>query len=195
MDETSISLLQRIQQGADPDSWQRLANAYVPMLQAWLRRYDVQPSDADDLVQDVLAVLSQELSRFRHSGRQGAFRSWLRKILVNRLRDFWRKRQYRPTAAGGTDFLRSLEELADPRSGMARLWDREHDRHLLRELLLQVESRFSESTMAAFRRVVLDGADARAVARELGLTLNAVVVAKCRVLKELRREGRGILDD
>jgi RNA polymerase sigma-70 factor (ECF subfamily) len=41
---------------------------------------------------------------------------------------------------------------------------------------------------------VLDGAPAAAVAAELGLSVNAVLIAKSRVLHRLREEGRGLLE-
>ena len=71
-------------------------DVYTPLLKQWLSRYEVQDADADDLVQDVLMVVSRELPRFQHSHRRGTFRSWLRTILVHRLRRFWDKRQRRP---------------------------------------------------------------------------------------------------
>jgi hypothetical protein len=54
-----------------------------------------------------------------------------------------------------------------------------------------IESRFTESTQQVFRHLVLDGAEADSVARETGLSLNAVFTAKSRVLRELRRLGQG----
>lgn len=56
------------------------------MSRGWLRRYALQTADADDLVQDVCGVLVSELPAFEHNGRRGAFRCWLRGIMVNRLR-------------------------------------------------------------------------------------------------------------
>jgi hypothetical protein len=47
--------------------------------------------------------------------------------------------------------------------------------------------------MQAFRRTALDGLPPEQVAGELGLSPNAVVIAKCRVLKALRREASGLL--
>jgi DNA-directed RNA polymerase specialized sigma24 family protein len=47
--------------------------------------------------------------------------------------------------------------------------------------------------MQAFRRSVLDCLSTEQVANELGLSANAVVIAKCRVLKALRHEARGLL--
>jgi RNA polymerase sigma-70 factor (ECF subfamily) len=41
---------------------------------------------------------------------------------------------------------------------------------------------------------VIDGAAPAAVASELGLTLNAVLLARSRVLRRLREELRGLVD-
>jgi hypothetical protein len=41
---------------------------------------------------------------------------------------------------------------------------------------------------------VIDGQPASAVSEALGQTVNAVLIAKSRVLRRLRQEGRGLLD-
>jgi RNA polymerase sigma-70 factor (ECF subfamily) len=193
MDHTSLSLLDRVCTQKDDRAWHDLAALYMPLLHGWLRRYQVQASDADDLTQDVLLVVSRELPEFQHNGRPGAFRCWLRGILVNRLRHFWRSRQQRPQVGVDSDLEHALAQLEDPHSGLSHEWNRQHDRHLMHQLLARVEGRFNHSTMQAFRRSVLDGLPAEQAAAELGLSVNAVVIAKCRVLKALRREARGLL--
>jgi RNA polymerase sigma-70 factor (ECF subfamily) len=105
MNKTSLSLLARLRETSGSDSWNRFVELYAPLVRGWLRSYEVTGADADDLVQDVSAVVSQELSKFKHNEQAGAFRSWLRKILVNRLRNYWRARDHRPTAAGGSGML------------------------------------------------------------------------------------------
>jgi RNA polymerase sigma-70 factor (ECF subfamily) len=188
---TSLTLLDQLCRNPQEATWDRLVEIYAPLLRGWLRSYDVQDSDADDLVQDVLMVVLRELPRFQHNHRQGAFRAWLRGIVVNRLRNFWRARDKAKT---NQHLWQRLEQLEDQRSGLTRQWDAEHDRYLAHRLLEQIEPRFSPTTLAAFRRLALDGADADDVALELGLTLNAVFTAKSRVLRELRRVGRGLID-
>ena len=89
---------------------------------------------------------------------------------------------------------RQLAELEDPASAMSRMWDREHDRHVLRQLLVKVRPHFSPETWRAFQRVALEGAPADAVAKELGMSLNAVFIAKSRVLNRLRRESEGLVE-
>ncbi len=161
---------------------------YTPLIQGWLHRHGLGHADAADLTQEVLAVLVRELPHFQHDGRTGAFRAWLRLITVHRLRDFWRARQARPQAAGGSDFARLLDQMEDPASDLSRLWDREHDQHVARGLLAYLEAQFEPSTWTAFRRTVLDGARAAAVAAELGLSVNAVLIAKSRILRRMRQE-------
>ena len=125
-----MTLLNRLQQTDDPETWDRLVRLYGPLLTIWLRKYDVQSSDADDLVQDVLMAVSKDLKSFDHNGRTGAFRTWLRGILVNRLRNFWRARGRRPQVQDDSDIDRRLSQLEDPASEMSQLWNRQHDRHI-----------------------------------------------------------------
>jgi RNA polymerase sigma factor (sigma-70 family) len=191
MAETSVSLLDRLRDQPDDASWRRLVDLYEPLLRSWLGRQALQPADIDDLVQEVLAVVVQELPRFQHNRRTGAFRRWLRTILVNRLRPFWRTRRSRPEAG---DAERLLEELADPDSGLSRLWDEEHDRHVLGRLLELIRDEFTRPTWEAFLRVTLQGKDEEEVAADLGLSVHAVFIAKSRVLCRLRREAEGLLD-
>lgn len=194
MNETSLSLLDRARGNGNDEAWRHLVGTYSPLLRAWLLRFDVAPADADDLVQEVLVTVLRELAQFKHSGRAGAFRSWLRTILVYRLRDFWRSRNYRPAAAGGSTWLEQLQELEDESSDASREWNLEHDRHVMARLLESVRPRFEPKTWEAFRRQMFDGQRADTVAAELGMSLNSVYVARSRVLSTLRREAAGLID-
>jgi RNA polymerase sigma-70 factor (ECF subfamily) len=194
MTDTSLSLLDRACRPEEPDAWERLAAVYQPLLGAWLRRLGVQESDGDDLTQEVLLVVLRELPRFEHSRRPGAFRRWLRTILVHRVRDFWRRRDRRPTATGATSFALQLDELEDDASPASRLWDREHDEHVMSQLLETIRPRFATQTWQAFHLQVIEGRRADAVAVELGLSLSSVYVAKSRILAALRREAEGLIE-
>lgn len=194
MDLTRQSLLLRAQAG-DAASWERLVSIYEPLIRQWLHRQGVTPQDADDLVQDVLVVLTRQLPSFRHAGRPGSFRTWLRTIAVNRAREFWRAGKVRQQAGGGSTFLQVLEQLDDPESDLSREWDAQHDRHVCQRLLLIIAQDFEPNTLKAFSRLVFDGASGADVAEELGMTRAAVFMAQSRVLKRLREEAAGLLDD
>ena len=63
------------------------------------------------------------------------------------------------------------------------------------DLLDLVEGEFEPATWQAFRRLALDGRRAAEVAAELGTTVNAVFLAKSRVLKQLWAEVQELADD
>jgi RNA polymerase sigma-70 factor (ECF subfamily) len=193
MADTSLSLLERLRVQPDAPSWQRLVDLYTPLIHGWLRRQGVRPQDADDLVQEVLGVVVRELPRFQHDRRRSAFRCWLRTITLNRLRGFWRSQQTR-AAAGCAGVDDRLAQLEDPDGGLSQLWEQEHDRHVLRRLLELIEPEFAPTTWQAFWRVTLDGARPIEVAANLGLSVNAVLLAKSRVLRRLRQEAQGLVE-
>jgi RNA polymerase sigma-70 factor (ECF subfamily) len=194
MSETSASLLDRLRLDPDAASWQRLVDLYTPLIRGWLRRHALPHQDTDDVVQEVLTVVVRKLPQFERQPRTGAFRRWLRSITVNCLRDFWRTGRHRPRATGDSDFLQILDQLEDPNSALSHQWDVEHDRHIAHRLLEMIRPDFEAKTWQAFRRVALDGASPDQAAAELGLSVNAVFIAKSRVLGRLREEGKGLLD-
>jgi RNA polymerase sigma-70 factor (ECF subfamily) len=194
MHETSLSLLERLRQSPESEGWNRLTDLYTPLIRAWLRRYDVQDSDMNDLVQEVLLAVSTDLSKFEHAGQPGAFRGWLKAILINRLRKFWRSRDRRPQARDDSDIDARLAQLDDPAGEMSQIWNREHDQYVLRQLLALAEPHFEPNTWRAFSRVALDGAKPDIVAKEMGISLNAVCLSKSRVIRRLRQESTGLIE-
>ena len=151
MVDTPVSLLERLRQRPDPHSWRRLVELYTPLIRGWLRRNTLQASDADDLAQEVMTVVVREMPHFQHDQRPGAFRRWLRKVTVNRVRVFLRSRQGRPAAVGDNGFEAVLDQLEDPHSDLSKRWDEEHDRHIVRQVLEMVEAEFEATTARAFR--------------------------------------------
>jgi RNA polymerase sigma-70 factor (ECF subfamily) len=190
--DTSASLLERLRKGTDEAAWRRLHDLYQPLIHRWLLRDPSLGDEAEDIAQDVMAVLVRELPGF-HRQRIGSFRRWLRDITVHRLLAHQRARGNRPRALGSPDES-PLAQLADPNSELSRQWDVEHDRHVLRRLMELIEPLFEPNTLAAFRRVVFDEASPAGVAEELGMSVNAVLVAKSRVLSRLRQEAKGLID-
>jgi RNA polymerase sigma-70 factor (ECF subfamily) len=190
--ETPVSLLDRLVGAPTDDDWRRLLDLYQPLLRAWMARASVASSDIDDLSQEVLLVVFREVGAFKRRG-QGAFRAWLRIILAHRVRDYFRAKKHRPTVTGGSDFLRSLDELESPDSALSRQWDREHDEHVASSLLRRVKGDFAATSWQAFSSHVLKNEPAACVAQELGLSLNSVLLAKSCVLKRLRKELKGLV--
>jgi RNA polymerase sigma-70 factor (ECF subfamily) len=194
MSQTPLSLLERLRSQGEPKDWNWFVQLYSPLIRSWLHRHRMAQVDVDDLTQDVLVVVVQEVPHFQHDGRAGAFRSWLRQVTVNRLRTWWRSRHRHPQGTGDSDFLEMLDQLEDTNSALSRRWDQEHDHYVVCQLLQLVQGDFEPPTWRAFQRLALDEAPAAEVARELGMSVNAVLLAKSRVLRRLRQELDGLVD-
>lgn len=194
MDLTHQSLLLQAKSG-DESAWKNLCELYRPLIVGWLRRQSIPPGEVDDLVQEIFIAVVRSLPGFTHSGRQGAFRSWLRAIAFNHCCDYWKSRTQRSAFPGGESASEALRLLEDPDSPLGRYWDEEHDRYVLRCLLHMLELEFEPDTVKAFRRVALDGASGAEAAQELGMSVGAVYAARSRILRRLRQLADGLIDN
>jgi RNA polymerase sigma-70 factor (ECF subfamily) len=187
MHTTSLTLLERLRRPEDEGAWTRLVELYTPLLFAWTRGCGESDHDAADLVQEVFVALVQNLPTYRHD-RQGNFRRWLRTLLLNKLRD----RKRREVRAGrALARLPHDEELPDVAE---QYWEEDFRMDLARRALELMQAEFTPSTWQACWQTVVEGRSAADVARELGLTENAVYIARCRVLRRLRQELGGLPD-
>jgi RNA polymerase sigma-70 factor, ECF subfamily len=185
LDETRITLLDQLSAGTEA-AWNELDTLYRPLIFGWLRRFDFQLSDQEDLTQDVMSKLHREIKKFEHNGRVGAFRSWLKTITANQARDFIRSGRFQPKAIGDSTFQAVINQLDDPNSDASREFDRQHDAFVVRRMLDAIKPEFEESTLEAFTLHVLSGLSASEVAEQMGTTTGNVYVAKSRVLRRLR---------
>ena len=193
-ENTSLSLLERARSDRDSDAWVEFFDIYSGLVEGWLRRHGLQPQDAEDVRQDVMAIVIRELPRFDHNGRTGAFRNWLRTTTANRLRQFWRNAKKPANEAARADCGSLADQLEDPNSDLSKVWRIDHDRFVMQQLLERVAPTFKPETVRAFRRLVIDGREAEEVADELKTTINAVRISQSRVLRSLRKLAEGLID-
>jgi len=184
MHTTSITLLQRLREQPAADTWTRFVRLYTPLLLHWARRLGLQEPDAADLVQDVLLHLVRRLPEFQYQpGR--SFRGWMRTLLMNK----WRDRPHRdPPAPLDSDVQPLVPSEAEV------LEEREYRLYVLGQALRLMQADFEPATWQACWETVVAGRPAAEVAAELGLTVNAVYLAKTRVLSRLRRDLESLID-
>lgn len=185
MDTTSITLIQRLQRSSDGLAWQRLVDLYTPLVYHWAHRIGLPKAEASDLVQDVFVVLVERLPAFQHRG-SGSFRGWLRTVTWNKCRDAFRRARTRAD-------LPLLESSETP-DDIVELSEQEHREMLARRALELMQTEFELSTWKACWEVVVSGRAAAEIASELGITINAVYLAKSRVLRRLREEFADLLE-
>jgi RNA polymerase sigma-70 factor (ECF subfamily) len=189
MDTTNTSLLQRLKVPVDQRAWSRFVDLYTPLIYSWARGLGLQESDAADLVQEVFALLVEKMPEFAYD-RHRSFRAWLRTVTLNKWRDRGRRLAARPTEVTGRQALEAAEARAESSFGEV-----EYRQHLVARALELMQAEFQPTTWRACWEFVVAGRPAAEVARRLGISENAVHLAKGRVLRRLRRELQGLLDD
>jgi RNA polymerase sigma-70 factor (ECF subfamily) len=187
MGPTPASLLERLRRPHDAAAWSEFVHLYTPLLYSWARSTGLPEAEAADLLQDVFVTLVQQLPSF-HYRPGGSFRAWLRTILLNRWRTLGRCRQPQ------TNVARQMDDLADPAEpGLPG--EAEERRQLVVRALSLLERDLEPITWQAFRQYVMLGRRPADVARELGVSVNVIYLARSRVLQRLRRMLAGLVED
>ena len=187
---TRLTLIDEIRFSLTNDRWNEFVGRYDELLTKWLRHQNIPVADADDIKQRVLVTVVAELPKFEHSGNIGAFRSWLRRIMVNRLRELWRSRG----KENQIEALNTLaEQLTDDRSHLTLAWDREHNKFLIQSMLKKARIRFGKKKVEMFEKVVLGEDNPESVANEFDVTLGSLRVTQHRILRELQEYGKGLI--
>lgn len=184
-DATSLTLLNRVQDALDDDAWSRFDAIYRTFVVRFLSSRAVDPDIAEDICQNVMKQVYEALSsgRFQHNGRTGAFRNWLRQIMVTQLA-LQRRKASRDEYSLPADLD---QQLSKDDSRLVKLWDREHDQAMLHAILELLRGKTPPDSFEIFRQTFVEGRPAEQVADQFGRTKNAVVVTKCKLLKTARQ--------
>jgi RNA polymerase sigma-70 factor (ECF subfamily) len=174
---------------ADPQNravWQTFYDRYRPLLTTFAKRLGLKEVDAEDAAQEALIAFMTSYQQGRYDREKGRLRTWLSAIARNKIHDI-QQRRYREAAAGaGDSSVDPLEQIADDRS-MSEIWEAEWQRAVLRQCRAEVEQQVDAKTMKAFDLLVVEGKKAGDVAAELGMTRNAVYLAKSHVLDRMQK--------
>lgn len=187
MHTTPVSLLERLRLPGEAAAWDRFVSLYTPLLFHWARRFGLNEPDAADFVQDLFTILVREMPRFHYDPAR-RFRGWLWTVAVNK----WRERQRRPAAVLAVDA--ATLNVASPEDAVGDFDESEYRRYLVDRALQLMQAEFQPATWKACWEYVVGGRPAAEVAAELGMTVNAVHLAKSRVVRRLREELEGLLD-
>jgi RNA polymerase sigma-70 factor (ECF subfamily) len=186
-DTISSSLLAGIK--ADRSvAWGRVVRLYTPLVYYWCRRQGLQAADAEDVVQEVLRTVVARIGDFKRHTAGDTFRGWLRTITKHKLGDHIRKQRQRPNhSSRAREFQDAcagphIDEFDEERPHDVS-WE---SRILYARVLELIQGEFEQTTWRAFLRVVVDGLPAADVATELQMSVNAVYLAKSRVLRRIR---------
>ena len=180
---TDETLLTRVQE-EDRDSLGTLFRRHARLVRTVAHRILRDPSEADDLVQDIFLFLFRKASLFDPA--LGSVRSWLVQVTWHRAID---RRRYLATRHFYTSVELEEDLLgSDAGPGLVRFYEESMEGSLGRETLRRIEESLSEDQRRVIRLYFFEGHTVGEIAALLGQTPGNVRNHYYRALEKMRRE-------
>lgn len=187
---TRASLLDRLRVGSADDDWREFYALYWRPVYGYARRFGLSCQEAEDVVQEVMAAAVRAMPTFEYRRRQGSFRGWMGTLVRHKVIDRMRRRRARVPDAASQDRETPWEDVPDSRQDAhGDRWEREWEQALLSLAMERASADLAPDRWEAFRRMALEEESPASVARDCGLSVNALYVLKHRILEQIRAEA------
>ena len=180
---TRPSLLLRVRDRDDQDSWGEFVEIYQPLILRFALSRGVNSNDAPDITQDVLRNLARAMHRFEYDPNKGTFRSWLFTVIRREIIRASKKIQRQGGHAGSDDPSDLIDQLPDEQASLD--WEADYQKRLTQWAMGKIKGEFSEKSWCAFAAIAIDGDSPKDTAKRMEMTIGSLYVAKSRILKRL----------
>jgi RNA polymerase sigma factor (sigma-70 family) len=192
---TRYSLLSRLKDWDDEDSWKDFFDTYWRLIYAVALKSGLTETEAQDVVQETVISVARSIHKFERDKTAGSFKGWLRNITRWRIADQFQKRTPGGQADDSFDqrglHVVSIAEIPDPSAtGVEALWESEWQTNLFEAAIERVKRRVREEHYQIFDLYVVKGWPVGKVARTLQVNIGQVYLAKHRVAGLIKKEIR-----
>ena len=191
---TRKTLLQRVRNQHDEESWTELVEVYRKYVYSVIRSLNISEHDADDILQQVFFKLWDKLPEMEPE-EINRFRTLLSRITKHCTIDYIRKRSTaaeKLQQAAQDETMHYLRAIQLPE--IDTIAEERWEVFLTNQALENVESQFSGQAVTVFR-LSLNGIDAKDIAEQLGLEVNSVYRLRARVKTHLIKEIKHLRDE
>ncbi|MEM9645896.1 MAG: sigma-70 family RNA polymerase sigma factor, partial [Planctomycetota bacterium] len=115
--ETDHSLIARVKNLGDGDSWFEFMEIYRPVVIRMAKRRGLQDADANDVMQQVFVAVAGAIERWDCDRERPPFRAWLTTITKNAIAKSVGRRPV-DRASGSTSVVDQLHAIAAPEDGL-----------------------------------------------------------------------------
>lgn len=203
---TRRSLLGRLADWGDHESWQDFFNTYWRLIYNVAIKSGLSEAEAQDVVQETVLTVAKKIGDFKSHPALGSFKGWLLTITRRRIADQFEKRgkaSIQPSAASSvapdqpkrglesddTNRTSTVERVPDPASlVLDDCWEEQWQQHVLNAAIERVKNRVSPKQFQMFELYVLREWPVGKVAKTLGTNSGQVYLAKHRIASLLKRE-------
>ncbi len=192
---TRYSLLSRLENWDDQESWRVFFDTYWRLIYSIALKSGLTEAEAEDVVQETIICVANDINKFKRDRQFGSFKGWLRNLTRWRIADQFRKRAPNRSEASLTSNEETkLMELAEIQSsadaGLEGVWEAEWQSNLMTAALERVKHRVKEEHYQMFDLNMVREWPASKVAQTLEVNIAQVYLAKHRILALLKKEVR-----
>jgi len=190
---TRVSLLNRLKNWSDQDSWRDFFDTYWKLIYGAAVRSGLNDAEAQDVVQETLIVVAKKMATFTYDPAVDSFKGWLfyvtRKCIAMRYRRRERERRGQGNASDEVNFPADIELLPDPAGvNLEAAWDVEWKQTLLDAALVRVKSQVNPKQFQMFSLYVMKQKPVKEVAQMLNVPVAQVYLAKHRISTLVKTE-------
>ena len=175
---------------SDEAAWQQFVERFRQPIVRFARGLGLTEDEAEDVTQETLMDFVRAYRQGQYDPEKGRLSAWLFGIAHRRVLHAFRRRAGQPHPAPAQGQSAFCRDVPDERT-VRQSWDASWQRSVLHQCLEQVRIEVEPNTLRAFEMLAINRRPATDVADTLGMTRNAVFIAKHRVLKrvlELKRQ-------
>jgi RNA polymerase sigma-70 factor (ECF subfamily) len=198
---TSTTLLGRVALTGDEPACAEFVARYEPMVRAIARSRGLTPEECEDVTQEVMMAAISALREHRYDRQVGRFKTWLKGVIYHKVSHARQARARHtpgdvrvspgvpavPVRAGAP-----LESIPDPHPTPDEQFEAEFEAQwqkvAFEEALDEVRREVDPLTYQAFDLYARKNRPPREVAKLLGISRNAIYIAKSRILSRLREK-------
>jgi RNA polymerase sigma factor (sigma-70 family) len=197
---TRRSLLIRLKDLDDQESWKDFFDTYAKLIYGVAIKTGLSDTEAQEVVQETVIAVSKNIGEFEYDRTKGTFKSWLLHTARWRINDQLRKRQREGGAFGvghkTTTRTSTVERVADPAGfNLEAIWDQEWERNIFDAAIARVKRKVRAKQYQIFDLYVVKQWPVQKVARTLGVNIGRVYLAKHRVSALIRKEVKLLEDE
>ena len=190
---TRQSLLSRLKDWDDRDSWFDFFNTYWRLIYKAALRSALSETEAQEVVQATVIAVSKKMPGFTYDPDVDSFKGWLLYLTRKNIsKAYLKRRQERGGQGGRPEILplpEGIEGLPDPvGSDLEAIWESEWEENLMNAALARVKQKVEPKQYQAFNYYVLKEWPVKEVAETLGVKVPWIYLTKHRVSKLLKQE-------
>lgn len=188
---TRASLLARLKDLGDEQSWREFFSTYYRLIYGRVIDRGLSPEDGEDVVAEIVEGVARGMPDFVYNPQRCSFKTWLFRIVENRVADHFRRRaRALPRAESDTDSQALLDEVPDPVTlEPDEKWEKAWADNLFQTALDRVRQRANPRYMQIYLYSEVEGHSVPETAKHLQTSVNDVSLAKHRIRELLRDEG------